>query len=354
MATSPDWPTQRPSEVLTAQGSSDGPRSIATQILVINHHRDEMKPTVEALRQQGHEVTETQSIIETHRVLAKTRPSLAILNPLVLQSGSIELELLEDLQRDGDPIPVIMILDNLDSVHSTAHSKILIRDFITKPFALEELMQRVEMKLMSRQKMLELHQRAQELEGQVLEDFKTGLINDRHFKSIQATEFKRAQRHGNPLSLLLVDIDEFKIVNDTTEYSFGDEVLTHVARSMKQTIRTTDYAARFGGDEFALLLPHTTPEEAVLTANRVRRAISGMQVEDGTYSMNVTVSIGVSTFDGRSRFSVEELRRQANKALHRAKLLGKDQVWLYSSTDSQDPENASDDAEDSENPTTAD
>ena len=162
------------------------------------------------------------------------------------------------------------------------------------------------------------------------EDFKTGLINDRHFKSIQGVEFKRAQRHNTPLSLLLIDIDDFKSVNDTTMYEFGDEVLKHVADSIKQTVRTTDFPARFGGDEFAVLLPHTAPEEAVRTAERVRDAISGMEVEKGEYSRKVTVSIGIGAFDGRSRFSAEELRTHANKALHEAKLGGKNRVALYS------------------------
>jgi len=321
---------------LTAQDPIDDSRSIQTEVLVLNHHRDEMESTLAALRRLGYGVTETQSIIETHRVLSKFRPSLILLNPLVLQPGSVELELLEDVQREEDPVPVIMILENVESVQTAARCQIPIRDFITKPFAVEELLHRVELKLLSRNRILELQQRAQELEGQVLEDFKTGLINDRHFKSIQSIEFKRAQRHATPLSLLLVDVDDFKAVNDSTEYSFGDEVLIHVARSMKQTIRTTDYAARFGGDEFALLLPHTTPEEAVLTANRVKRAISSLQVENGSYSMHVTVSIGVSTFDGRSRITIEDLGRQANKALHEAKSRGKDQVWLHSSADTSD------------------
>jgi len=347
MAPPPDWPKPGSSDILTAQDPADDRRSLQTEILVLNHHRDEMKSTLETLRRQGYGVTETQSIIETHRVLAKVRPSLILLNPLVLQPGSIELELLEDVQRDDDPVPVIMILENLDTVHAAARSQIPIRDFITKPFAIEELMHRIELKLLSRSKLLELQQRATELEGQVLEDFKTGLINDRHFKSIQAIEFKRAQRHATPLSLLLVDVDDFKAVNDSTEYAFGDEVLIHAAHSMKQTIRTTDYAARFGGDEFALLLPHTTPEEAVLTANRVRRAISSLQVEDGSYSMHVTVSIGVSTFDGRSRITLEDLRHQANKALHEAKLRGKDQVWLHSASDDSESPNASSDTSES-------
>lgn len=302
-------------------------------ILVLNHHRDPLGPSVQELRGKGFEVRESESIIETHRLLASCRPHLIILNPLVLQAGSVELELLEDLQREADPVPVIMMLESLDQVYTAARSNLPIRDFIAKPHSFEELLHRVELKLVTREKFLQLHQRARELEGQVLEDFKTGLINDRHFKSLQVREFKRAQRHHMPLSLLLLDVDDFKDVNDTTEYSFGDEVLAHVARCLKQTIRATDYAARFGGDEFALLLPHTSPEEAVKTARRVARAVSSILVESERYTKQVTVSIGIGTYDGRSRSSIEELSHQANKALHEAKMHGKNQVWLYSPTD---------------------
>ena len=303
------------------------------RILVLNHRRDPMGEVVEALRRQGFAVTETQSIIETHRILARMRPALIVLNPLVLQPGSVELEVIEELQREDDPVPVIMVVDGYDAVYTVGQSKLPIPDFVTKPFSTDELLHRVHLKLSSRERMLALQRRAHELEGQVFEDFKTGLINDRHFKTVQGVEFKRAQRHHTPLSLLLLDVDDFKSVNDSTEYAFGDEVLAHVARSLKQTIRVTDFAARFGGDEFALLLPHTTPKEAVQTAERVRRAISATEVQQGDYARRVTVSIGIGTYDGRSRGTPEDLRRAANKALHQAKKLGKDQVWLHSETD---------------------
>ena len=313
-------------------------------ILMLNHHRDELDSTVLALRRHGFLVNETQSIIETHRILARIRPSLIVLNPLVLQPGSVELEVLEDLQREDDPIPVIMLVENLDAVYTAARSRLPIRDFITKPYSTEELLHRVELMLVSRERYLQLQERTRELEGLVLEDFKTGLINDRHFKAVQSTEFKRAQRHNTPLSLCLIDVDDFKSVNDTTEYEFGDLVLAHVASSLKATIRATDFAARFGGDEFALLLPHTTPAEAVRTALRVREAISGSEVTTEAYARHVTVSIGIGTFDGRSRFSAEELRSQANKALHDAKERGKNCVELFrleSEEPAGDPEDAS-------------
>ncbi|MHC4079676.1 MAG: GGDEF domain-containing protein, partial [Planctomycetota bacterium] len=268
--------------------------------------------------------------VETHRVLARQRPDLVVLNPLVMQPASTEMELLEELQRDDDPVPVIVLVENLESFHAANSSRIPIRDFMAKPHSPDELIPRVQLALLHRTKHLSLHQRTQELEGQVSIDFKTSLISERHFKSILTMEFKRSQRHNNALSLLLVDVDNFKTINDNTDYSFGDEVLIQVAKALKNTIRATDYAARFGGDEFVLLLPHTTPAEAVQTAIRVRKAVSGLVVESRGYDTRVTVSIGIGTFDGRASGSPEELRRNANKALQEAKRRGKNQVWLYS------------------------
>ncbi len=136
--------------------------------------------------------------------------------------------------------------------------------------------------------------------------------------------------------MLLLDIDNFKDINDSTDYSFGDDVLMQVAKVLKKSIRATDYAARFGGDEFVLLLPHTTPAEAVQTAIRVRKAVFGLMVESRGYETKVTVSIGIGTFDGGASSSPEELRRHANKALQEAKRRGKNQVWLYSHASDSD------------------
>jgi diguanylate cyclase (GGDEF)-like protein len=149
-------------------------------------------------------------------------------------------------------------------------------------------------------------------------------------KRILGLEWKRAQRHQNPLSLLLIDVDNFKAVNDTTEYAFGDEVLRRVAEALHGTVRETDFAARFGGDEFCVLLPQTSPAEAVQTALRIRARIAGTVMQSGSYQRQVTVSIGVDSYDGRSASSIDHLRRNANRALQEAKRRGKNQVWLYS------------------------
>jgi diguanylate cyclase (GGDEF)-like protein len=310
-----------------------GPRTEGLRVLLMNHHRDPLDDLEAQLRRSGYDVVVSHSLAETRRALDQADPAVVILNPLIVKQGGVEFELLEHLQSEDRPVPVILLIDGLPSLAAARHLAVPFRDFVMKPHSLEECMHRVELAALTRSKFMALHDRARELEGQVSIDFKTELISERSFHQILQIEFKRAQRHHTPLSLLLLDVDDFKGVNDSTEYEFGDEVLRHVAQSLKRNIRENDFAARFGGDEFVLLLPHTTPAEAVQTAIRIRKKVSSTTVRSEHYQKQVTVSIGIDTYDGRGESSPDELRRRANKALQEAKQRGKNQVWLYSQKD---------------------
>jgi diguanylate cyclase (GGDEF)-like protein len=303
------------------------------RVLVLNHRGDPLPGILDGLRQAGFEVVESGSIKDTQSLLAaearEGRAAIVVLNPVVLKSGGVELELVKGLQREGEPVPVILLVDSVEAI-AEARRSLQLGDFLLKPPSAEELVHRVALAARTRERFQSLYQKARDLAAQVTLDFKTGLLSERHFKHVLQVEFKRAQRHHLPLSLLLVDVDNFKRVNDSTEYRFGDEVLREVARVLKDSVRATDFAARFGGDEFVLLLPHTTPVEAVATAMRIRQKVSSTVVANATYQHQVTVSIGIDTFDGRSTTTVDELSRRANKALQEAKRRGKDQVWLYS------------------------
>lgn len=313
---------------------NEGDRETLT--LIMNHHRDPLGELVDGLRRQGLTVIESQSIAHSHALALELDPAVVLLNPLVLQPGGIEAQIVERLQeRSETPVPVILLVDDPRMMRVARDLKAPLKDFLVKPHGLDEVYQRIELALLTRTKFRALHKQMRDLEGLVATDFKTGLLTDRHFRNVLQVEWKRAQRHGSPLSLMLIDIDEFKQVNDSTEYAFGDEVLRRVAAALKQGIRETDFAARFGGDEFMLLLPHTSPAEAVQTAIRLRRIVGGLLVDNGSYQRRVTVSIGIDTYQGGvlaagSPTSPEDLRRRANKALHDAKLRGKDRVWLYS------------------------
>lgn len=304
-------------------------------VLLMNHNRDPLAELTAALARSGYEVHVGDSLAQSHRLVADRRPNVVVLNPLVLCAGGVELELLEGLQREDDPVPVILLVDDLQALAEARHAQVPFRDFVLRPFSPAEVVQRVDLALQTQSRVRGLHVRARQLESQVVVDFKTGLVSELHMKHILDREWKRAQRHQNPMSLLLIDVDNFKGVNDTTDYAFGDEVLRRVGEALKTNVRETDFAARFGGDEFCVLCPQTSPAEAVQTALRIRQRIAGMIVQKGGYQRQVTVSIGVDSYDGREASSVDLLRRHANHALHEAKRRGKNQVWLYSGAEGE-------------------
>ncbi len=309
-------------------GEAETPRS--GRILVMNHGGDQLQGLCDALTRVGHSVQIGESLAHSHRLVQDERPDLVILNPLVLCSGGVELELIETLQREDDPIPLILIVDDLEALADARQMRIPFRDFLLEPFSPAECVHRLELALANRSRFRGLRSRARMLEDQVSIDFKTGLTSDRYFRRILELEWKRAQRHHNPLSLLLIDVDDFKSINDSTEYEFGDEVLRRIASSLKDNIRETDFAARFGGDEFCVLLPQTSPAEAVQTALRICDRIASTVVQSGDYERRATVSIGIDSYDGRTASNLDTLRRNANRALQDSKRRGKNQVWLYS------------------------
>ncbi len=302
-------------------------------VLLLNHHQDPLGDLTQALTTLGYQVTETKSLADSHQTLERLRPSVVVLNPLIPNAAGVELDLVTQLQVAGDLVPVVFLVEDPRAFPQVNREAVPLADFAIKPCRTDELRHRIERAVAMRQSFTALTDRARELEGQVAIDFKTGLLSERHFKQTLTREFKRTQRHQAHLALLLLDVDNFKNVNDTTEYAFGDAVLRHVADSLQRNTREIDYAARFGGDEFALLLPHTTPANAVQTAIRIRKMIAEIEIRDDRYAVRVTSSVGIDTYDGRTMMTPEEFVRRANKALQEAKHRGKNQVWLYAGDD---------------------
>ena len=133
-------------------------------------------------------------------------------------------------------------------------------------------------------------------------------------------------RYAAGLSLLMLDIDHFKRVNDEHGHPAGDAVLTEMARLLKETLRTVDSVGRYGGEEFVVILPHTSPEEAQATGERIRQQGGEPRFRVGPKPLNVTVSVGVASYPTANVDSPESLVREADRALYRAKEAGRNQV----------------------------
>ena len=166
-------------------------------------------------------------------------------------------------------------------------------------------------------------------------DAKTGLLNAATWERQATTEVARAVRTKTALAIAMVDIDRFKVVNDTYGHLVGDQVLKEIARALTST-RDYDLAGRFGGEEFSLLLPQTRAVDAFKAAERIRSKIAAMSViapgAVGGERVQVTVSIGVAALDAGSDRTFAQLMSAADAALYRAKGSGRDQVQMISTT----------------------
>jgi diguanylate cyclase (GGDEF)-like protein len=162
-------------------------------------------------------------------------------------------------------------------------------------------------------------------------DSMTGLFNRRQFMALAEAEWTRFQRYHRPLSLLMVDIDHFKYINDTYGHAAGDLALSRVASLCNSEKRQSDVAGRIGGDEFALLLPETDSAQSVIVADRVRSAVAAELLFVQAVTLNVTVSIGISNAT-LSMASVSALMRSADEALYKAKSLGRNRAALSQPT----------------------
>jgi diguanylate cyclase (GGDEF)-like protein len=163
-------------------------------------------------------------------------------------------------------------------------------------------------------------------------DSKTGLLNAATWERESAAEVTRAVRTRSPL----LDIDRFKVINDTYGHLVGDQVLKEIARTLSSMLREYDLAGRFGGEEFSLLLPQTRAVDAFRIAERVRANIAGLSIiapgATGGERVHVTVSIGVAALDSGSVRKLAELMAAADAAMYRAKAGGRDQVQMISTT----------------------
>lgn len=169
----------------------------------------------------------------------------------------------------------------------------------------------------------------QRLKRLVAIDALTGVANRRHFDRSLDRELRRARRDNQPLSLIFLDLDEFKRFNDTYGHARGDEVLRRVAQTLNETFRRGgDFVARYGGEEFAVVLPGVDARRAALYAERLRRRIWRLSIpyEVGEITDRVTISGGVATVSPGMIVTSEQLLRAADKALYRAKCLGRNQI----------------------------
>jgi two-component system, cell cycle response regulator len=223
-------------------------------------------------------------------------------------------------------IPVILLTGKDDRTSKVRGLETGASDYITKPFDSAELVARVRVHL----KLKYLQDQLRAANARLLElsytDHLTGLYNRRYLMDLLDREFSRTRRSSHPLSLIILDVDNFKEINDQFGHQGGDTALQEIARQFRGELRDYDSAVRFGGDEFVAVLPDTAVQDALMVAERIRKAIEEGRFPGRCASLRVTASLGVAVYPGIAEASVEGLIREADSALYRAKAQGRNQI----------------------------
>jgi diguanylate cyclase (GGDEF)-like protein len=303
-----------------------------TKILLVEDNKTQARFIKDFLEKKGYEVIWVEkgtSAIKT----AKTTPVDLVLLDLVLPdiSGNEVCRWLTENPETKD-IPIIILTAKTDISERVAVLEAGAHDYLPKPFDEAELNARIYAALRTKALQDELKQRnrqlmelTKKLELMAITDPLTGVYNRRHFEKLIKTEFSKAVRYKSPLSCLMVDVDHFKRINDRYGHDAGDSVLRKVTEILSSSLREVDVLARWGGEEFIILLPNTDRDKALVVAERILRNISGHRFEKLAERERVTVSIGVAVVDGDTK-DWEALIKQADDALYRAKAKGRNRV----------------------------
>ena len=178
-------------------------------------------------------------------------------------------------------------------------------------------------------------QRFSSIKNMATYDTLTGLYNRRYFEERLGAEAEKSFYSGIPLSLVMVDIDHFKKVNDTFGHTEGDQILCKISSVLKNSVRRKDTVARYGGEEFILILPEAGLEQSFVIAERIRQLVEKTLFEVGRAQVNLTLSMGISNFPSHRVKSKEELIKMADQALYDAKRGGRNKVCIFTEKSSQ-------------------
>lgn len=309
-------------------------------IVIVDDMPDNLRLLTDILKDKGYKVRPAPNGARALATISKEPPELILLD--IMMPGMDGYEVCRQLKADEGTkdIPIIF-LSALNEVFDKVKAfKVGGVDFITKPFQMEEVLARVKthLTLRAQQKALALQnesllkknalitEQTKKLELLATRDFLTGLSNRRDFLERAGQEEKRFNRTHRPFTLILLDIDHFKRVNDTYGHACGDKVLINVSRSLEKSLRAQDILARWGGEEFICLLPETGGEGARRAAEKIRTDMERRGHDCIDADVSITVTLGVCVYDGSC--AIEACIRCADDALYMGKNRGRNQVVL--------------------------
>jgi diguanylate cyclase (GGDEF)-like protein len=288
-------------------------------ILVIEDHPDQRDLLAIVLQREGYRVITAANGVDGLAKLEQEQVQIALSDIMMPKMDGFEL--IKQIRSNPalKSIYFILITARIQEGDRVRGLDLGADDYITKPFSFSELLARV--RVGSR-----LVQYQRHLEHQTQVDSLTGLFNRRAFERKMEEEFERSKRYQHPLSLLILDIDNFKTINDTYGHHGGDTALVKISETLRAKTRQSDFPSRFGGEEFVLVLPDTDLDGALLVASKVHEEIRSCTFGTASRPFSLTVSIGLSSTCAKTYREWKEMLEDADQALYVAKNSGKDRI----------------------------
>jgi diguanylate cyclase (GGDEF)-like protein len=312
------------SRSLAMTSESESPHR--ARVLLVEDSPVSLRVYSQQLGKRGYLVSTAASAAEAKSLLDKAVPDLVLLD--IFMPDVSGFELLSDLRADPRTarVPVILISALSEADHVVEGLELGANDYVTKPIVLPVLIARMEALLRASDLVRKLEVQTELLAKLAAYDELTGAYNRRSMFHHLEAERARSQRYGRCLSVLMVDVDHFKRVNDEHGHRAGDQVLAWFSQLLVGQLRSMDFVCRYGGEEFCVLLPETPAEGALKVAERLRVAAERSPFTSAGLSLTVTASIGVATWDPAAARDVPDLLLRADSALLEAKRAGRNQV----------------------------
>jgi diguanylate cyclase (GGDEF)-like protein len=289
------------------------------QVLVVDDEDDIRHSLCEIIKEAGYEVLDASSGEEALEILEAQPVDVVVTDIRMPGLSGLELTGIVKEKYSGDVI--IITGYGGEFSYEEAWNKGA-SDFAQKPIRSKELIARLKRVCKERALVAERKEMERRLLELTITDDLTKLFNSRHFFQQIQSEINRASRYNHPLSLLLIDVDNFKYYNDTYGHLEGDKMLSRFGEVIQGCMRKNDSAYRYGGDEFTVILPETRGKEAIKVAERIREEISG--IDDGPCDREkkepIAVSVGIAEYRQGEKW--EELTKRADEAMYRAKRSG--------------------------------
>jgi two-component system, cell cycle response regulator len=302
------------------------------KILVVDDSRTQLEWLVQVLEREGYTVRTAADGTDAIRKVRSESPDLVLLDMILPDMDGLEVLRIFKARKAEQFVPVIMLSVKSDLDSKVAGLRIGADDFLAKPFAEAEILARCAAMLRIKDLQDQLHRTQRKLAEQAITDELTSLKNRRAFDERLQEEFRRAQRYADPVSLIMLDLDHFKLVNDQYGHPFGDVVLRGAAERIRSATRDPDICARYGGEEFAVILPKTHLSGALAVAERIWSSLGSRghgPPATGGEPVTVTASLGLAFYPSKDITTPELLLRYADAALYQAKRAGRNTICLY-------------------------